>query len=86
MHKAKLATCVGAAILISACAPTEPPRAVSPPVPGPAGVISGPAPVPSSSSMARDSAPNYVLVGQNPVPNMPDTNLDSPNDAPYGHW
>lgn len=86
MQKAKLATSVAAAILISACAPSEPPRAVTPPVPGSAGVISGPAPMPSPSSMATESAPDYVLVGQDPVPNMPDTTLNSPNDAPYGRW
>ncbi|MFN3892312.1 MAG: hypothetical protein ACK4MV_18115 [Beijerinckiaceae bacterium] len=89
MNRPVLASALLAAIVVSACAPNEPPRAAAP-QPVAAGpndrIISGPAPVPSASSMGG-SQPDYVMVGRDPVPNLPDDgSILSPDSRPYGSW
>jgi hypothetical protein len=83
-----LAPALVAAVILSACAPNQPPPLASTPVASAAGdrIISGPAPVPSAGSLP-DSGPNYMQVGRDPVPNFPDSGaLGSPDEAPYGSY
>lgn len=88
MKQPVLATVLIASFALSACAPTQQPPVASAPPPSTGGdrIISGPAPVPSPSSMPG-SPPNYVLTGQDPVPNLPDAgSIQRPDSSPYGRW
>ena len=88
MNLVMLASALAAAIVLSACAPNQPPPLASTPVASHSGgqIISGPAPMPSPGSMT-DAAPDYTMVGRDPVPNFPETGeFRSPDDRPYGSY
>ncbi|MBX9760862.1 MAG: hypothetical protein K2Y29_18945 [Beijerinckiaceae bacterium] len=87
MNFSTLAPALAAAIVLSACAPNQPPPLGSTPVASSGDrIISGPAPVPDAGSR-RDGGPDYMQVGRDPVPNFPDAGgLDSPDDRPYGSY
>ncbi len=82
-----LAPALVAAVILSACAPNQPPPLGSTPVASSGDrIISGPAPVPSAGSRP-ESPPDYTQVGRDPVPNFPDTGgLESPDQRPYGSY
>ena len=82
-----VASALTAAALLSACAPNQPPPLASTPVASSGDrIISGPAPVPSAGSMSSP-APDYTMVGRDPVPNFPETGeFASPDDRPYGSY